>query len=77
MLSSSASSPAPDPAPEPDPAPAPVPVVPQPSRTAKPFGCGYPTLQPAYQNAAAPLNPGGQPSGPLYSGFPPYAQVCI
>ncbi|XP_015996329.1 protein transport protein Sec24B isoform X4 [Rousettus aegyptiacus] len=74
VLSSSASSPAPDPAPEPDPAPAPAPAVPQPSKMAKPFGYGYPTLQPGYQNAAAPLNPGVQPSSPVYSGFQPYTQ---
>ncbi|XP_036265118.1 protein transport protein Sec24B isoform X5 [Pipistrellus kuhlii] len=73
MLSSSASSPAPDPAPEPDPSPAPVPTAPQPSKVAKPFGYGYPTLQPGYQNAAAPLHSGGQPS-PGYSGFQQYAQ---
>lgn len=75
MLSSSTSSPAPDPAPEPDPAP--LPAVPQPSKMAKPFGYGYPTLQPGYQNAAAPLNPGVQTSSPAYSGFQPYTQVCI
>ncbi|XP_026354956.2 protein transport protein Sec24B isoform X3 [Ursus maritimus] len=72
MLSSSASSPAPDPAPEPDPAPAPS--APQPSKMAKPFGYGYPTLQPGYQNATAPLNSGVPPSSPGYSGFQPYAQ---
>lgn len=77
MLSSSASSPAPDPAPETDHTPAPVPTAPQPSKVAKPFGYGYPTLQPGYQNAAAPLNPGGQPGNPAYSGFQQYAQVCI
>ncbi|XP_041614803.1 protein transport protein Sec24B isoform X2 [Vulpes lagopus] len=74
MLSSSASSPAPDPAPEPDPAPAPAPSAPQPSKMAKPFGYGYPTLQPGYQNATAPLNSGVPPSSPVYSGFQPYAQ---
>uniref|UniRef100_A0A452SYU4 SEC24 homolog B, COPII coat complex component n=1 Tax=Ursus maritimus TaxID=29073 RepID=A0A452SYU4_URSMA len=72
MLSSSASSPAPDPAPEPDPAPAPS--APQPSKMAKPFGYGYPTLQPGYQNATAPLNSGVPPSSPGYSGFQQYAQ---
>lgn len=77
MLSSSASSPALDPPPEPDPAPAPAPAVPQPSKMTKPFRYGYPTLQPGYQNAAAPLNPGVQPSSPAYSGFQPYTQVCI
>ncbi|XP_059779396.1 protein transport protein Sec24B isoform X5 [Balaenoptera ricei] len=74
MLSSSASSPAPDPAPEPDPAPAPAPAAPQPSKMAKPFGYGYPTLQPGYQNATAPLNSGVPPSSPMYSGFQQYAQ---
>nr|KAF6502491.1 SEC24-like protein B, COPII coat complex component [Molossus molossus] len=74
MLSSSASSPAPDPAPEPDHAPAPVPTAPQPSKVAKPFGYGYPTLQPGYQNAAAPPISGGQPSNPVYSGFQQYGQ---
>lgn len=73
MLSSSASSPAPDPAP----APAPAPAAPQPSKMAKPFGYGYPALQPGYQNAAAPLNSGVPPGSPAYSGFQQYAQVCI
>uniref|UniRef100_A0A8B9WC27 SEC24 homolog B, COPII coat complex component n=1 Tax=Bos mutus grunniens TaxID=30521 RepID=A0A8B9WC27_BOSMU len=72
VLSSSASSPAPDPAP--DPAPAPAPAAPQPSKMPKPFGYGYPTLQPGYQNATAPLNSGGPPSSPVYSGFQQYAQ---
>ncbi|XP_036887732.1 protein transport protein Sec24B isoform X3 [Sturnira hondurensis] len=74
MLSSSASSPAPDPAPEPDPIPAQVPAASQPSQVAKPFGYGYPILQPGYQNAAAPLSSGGQPGSPAYSGFQQYAQ---
>ncbi|XP_047574149.1 protein transport protein Sec24B isoform X5 [Lutra lutra] len=74
MLSSSASSPAPDPAPEPDAAPAPASSAPQPSKMAKPFGYGYPTLQPGYQNATAPPNSGVAPSSPGYSGFQPYAQ---
>ncbi|XP_053512999.1 protein transport protein Sec24B isoform X2 [Artibeus jamaicensis] len=74
MLSSSASSPAPDPAPEPDPIPAQVPSASQPSKMSKPFGYGYPILQPGYQNAAAPLSSGGQPSSPAYSGFQQYAQ---
>ncbi|XP_058150253.1 protein transport protein Sec24B isoform X2 [Dasypus novemcinctus] len=69
-----ASSPAPDPAPEPDPAPAPAPAAPQPAKVAKPFGYGYPTLQPAYQNTTAPLNSGVQPNNPVYSGFQQYAQ---
>ncbi|XP_075854322.1 protein transport protein Sec24B isoform X2 [Microcebus murinus] len=76
MLSSAASSPAPDPTPESDPAPAPAPApaAPQPSKLAKPFGYGYPTLQPGYQNAAAPLNAGLQPGNPVYSGFQQYPQ---
>ncbi|XP_045676231.1 protein transport protein Sec24B isoform X1 [Phyllostomus hastatus] len=74
MLSSSASSPAPDPAPEPDPIPAQVPAASQPSKMAKPFGYGYPILQPGYQNAATPLSSGGQPNSPAYSGFQQYAQ---
>ncbi|KAK2507213.1 hypothetical protein MC885_003804 [Smutsia gigantea] len=74
MLSSSASSPAPDPTPEPDPALAPVPTAPQPTKMAKPFGYGYPVLQPGYQNAAAPLNSGVPSSSPAYSGFQQYAQ---
>uniref|UniRef100_A0A2K5PBA3 SEC24 homolog B, COPII coat complex component n=1 Tax=Cebus imitator TaxID=2715852 RepID=A0A2K5PBA3_CEBIM len=80
MLSSSASSPAPDPAHEPDPAPAPAPAsapapaLPQPSKMAKPFGYGYPALQPGYQNATAPLTSGVQPSNPVYSGFQQYPQ---
>ncbi|XP_054109040.1 protein transport protein Sec24B isoform X9 [Callithrix jacchus] len=80
MLSSSASSPAPDPTHEPDPAPAPAPAsapapaVPQPSKMAKPFGYGYPALQPGYQNATAPLASVVQPSNPVYSGFQQYPQ---
>ncbi|KAI5226025.1 Protein Transport Protein Sec24B [Manis pentadactyla] len=74
MLSSSASSPAPDPTPEPDSAPAPVPTAPQPSKMAKPFGYGYPILQPGYQNATGPLNSGVPSSSPAYSGFQQYAQ---
>ncbi|XP_023590566.1 protein transport protein Sec24B isoform X5 [Trichechus manatus latirostris] len=74
MLSSSASSPAPDPAPEPDPVPTLASAVPQPTKMAKPFGYGYPTLQPGYQNATAPLNSGVQSSSPVYSGFQHYAQ---
>ncbi|XP_042636862.1 protein transport protein Sec24B [Orycteropus afer afer] len=74
MLSSSASSPAPDPTPETDPAPTLAPAAPHPTKMAKPFGYGYPTLQPGYQNAAAPLASGGQSSSPVYSGFQQYAQ---
>ncbi|XP_037365460.1 protein transport protein Sec24B isoform X2 [Talpa occidentalis] len=74
MLSSSASSPAPDHAPEPDPVPAAAATTSQPSKMVKPFGYGYPTLQPGYQNAAGPLTSGPQPSNPVYSGFQQYAQ---
>ncbi|KAM6148116.1 protein transport protein Sec24B isoform 1-T1 [Erethizon dorsatum] len=70
--SSSASSPAPDPAPEPDPVPAPT--APQPAKLAKPFGHGYPALQPGYQNTAAPLASGVHPGGPAYAAFQPYPQ---
>ncbi|XP_054996970.1 protein transport protein Sec24B isoform X2 [Sorex araneus] len=73
MLSSSASSPAPDPAPDPDPVPDTAPLTAQPSKAAKPFGYVYPTLQPGYQNAAAPVHPGTRPSSPAYPGFQ-YAQ---
>ncbi|KAM5255379.1 protein transport protein Sec24B isoform 2-T2 [Ctenodactylus gundi] len=74
--SSSTSSPAPDPAPEPDPAqvPTPAPAAPPPSKMAKPFGYGYPALQPGYQNATAPLNSGGHPANPGYTGFQQYPQ---
>ncbi|XP_075400054.1 protein transport protein Sec24B isoform X2 [Tenrec ecaudatus] len=74
MLSSAASSPAPDPAPEPDPAPTLAPAAPPPTKMSKPFGYGYPTLQPGYQNAAAPLNSGVQSSSTMYSGFQQYTQ---
>ncbi|XP_059122211.1 protein transport protein Sec24B [Peromyscus eremicus] len=76
MHSSSASSPVPDRAPEPNPtlaqalSAAPAPTTPHPTKVAKPFGYGYPTLQPAYQNAAAPPSSGVHPSGPAYSGYP-------
>lgn len=80
MHSSSASSPVPDRGPEPNPtlaqalSAAPTPSAPHPTKVAKPFGYGYPTLQPAYQNAAPPPAAGGHPSGPAYSGYP---QVCF
>ncbi|KAM6221820.1 protein transport protein Sec24B [Rhynchocyon petersi] len=74
MLSSSPSTPAPDPVPEANSAPTLAPAAPQPTRMAKPFGYGYPALQPGYQNAAAPLNPGMQSSNPAYSGFQQYTQ---
>ncbi|KAH0500773.1 Protein transport protein Sec24B [Microtus ochrogaster] len=76
MHSSSASSPVPDRGPEPNPtlaqalSAAPTPSAPHPTKVAKPFGYGYPTLQPAYQNAAPPSAAGGHPSGPAYSGYP-------
>ncbi|XP_051041467.1 protein transport protein Sec24B isoform X4 [Phodopus roborovskii] len=76
MHSSSASSPAPDRALEPNPtvaqarSAAPTPTAPHPTKVAKPFGYGYPTLQPAYQNAAPPPSSGGHPSGPGYPGYP-------
>ncbi|XP_031231352.1 protein transport protein Sec24B isoform X5 [Mastomys coucha] len=75
MHSSSASSPVPDRAPEPNStlaqalSAAPTPPAAQPAKVAKPFGYGYPTLQPAYQNAAPAPTPTAQPS-PVYSGYP-------
>ncbi|XP_029868745.1 protein transport protein Sec24B isoform X10 [Aquila chrysaetos chrysaetos] len=53
--------------------PVPAPSVPQTSKASKPFGYGYPTLQPGYQNAAPPApvqpnNPGHHP------GFQHYPQ---
>ncbi|XP_074946776.1 protein transport protein Sec24B isoform X1 [Phalacrocorax aristotelis] len=53
--------------------PVPAPSVPQTSKASKPFGYGYPTLQPGYQNAAPPTpvqhsNPGHHP------GFQQYQQ---
>ncbi|EMP40793.1 Protein transport protein Sec24B [Chelonia mydas] len=48
--------------------------TPQTSRTPKPFGYGYPTLQPGYQNAA-PSTSAMQPSNPgHHSGFQQYPQ---
>ncbi|XP_043826262.1 protein transport protein Sec24B isoform X2 [Dromiciops gliroides] len=52
--------------------PAPALSVPQATKPAKPFGYGYPTLQPGYQNVG--LSSGTQPSNPTYSGFQQYAQ---
>ncbi|XP_056659073.1 protein transport protein Sec24B isoform X6 [Monodelphis domestica] len=52
--------------------PAPAPSIPQATKPTKPFGYGYPTLQPGYQNVA--LSSGAQPSNPTYSGFQQYAQ---
>ncbi|XP_062992345.1 protein transport protein Sec24B isoform X2 [Elgaria multicarinata webbii] len=56
--------------------PAPVPSVPQTSKSSKPFGYGYPTLQPGYQNVTPSLpSPAIQPSNSGYnSGFPQYPQ---
>ncbi|XP_052035213.1 protein transport protein Sec24B isoform X4 [Apodemus sylvaticus] len=76
MHSSSASSPIPDRALEPNStlaqalSAAPTPPAAQPAKVAKPFGYGYPTLQPAYQNAAPPPTPAAHPGGPAYSGYP-------
>ncbi|XP_038647984.1 protein transport protein Sec24B-like isoform X2 [Scyliorhinus canicula] len=39
-------------------------------KSTKPFGYAYPTLQPAYQNVASPLQSVGQPTGPGYSPGP-------
>ncbi|XP_061441405.1 protein transport protein Sec24B isoform X2 [Rhineura floridana] len=56
--------------------PAPVSSVPQTSKTSKPFGYGYPALQPGYQNVASPLPSSTiHPSNSGYnSGFPQYPQ---
>ncbi|NWR72549.1 SC24B protein, partial [Centropus unirufus] len=53
--------------------PVPAPSAPQTSKAAKPFGYGYPTLQPGYQNAA-PSTP-VQPNSPgQHPGFQHYPQ---
>ncbi|XP_072719170.1 protein transport protein Sec24B isoform X3 [Ciconia boyciana] len=53
--------------------PVPAPSVPQASKASKPFGYGYPTLQPGYQNAAPPTPV--QPSNPgHHPGFQHYPQ---
>ncbi|XP_041335818.1 protein transport protein Sec24B isoform X4 [Pyrgilauda ruficollis] len=53
--------------------PVPSPSVLQTSKASKPFGYGYPALQPGYQNAAPPTPV--QPSNPgHHSGFQHYAQ---
>ncbi|XP_054680538.1 protein transport protein Sec24B isoform X3 [Grus americana] len=53
--------------------PVPSPSVPQTSKASKPFGYGYPTLQPGYQNAAPPTPV--QPSNPgHHPGFQHYPQ---
>ncbi|XP_044284520.1 protein transport protein Sec24B isoform X2 [Varanus komodoensis] len=56
--------------------PAPAPSVPQTSKMSKPFGYGYPTLQPGYQNVTPSLPPPAtEPSNSAYnSGFPQYPQ---
>ncbi|XP_020664499.2 protein transport protein Sec24B isoform X5 [Pogona vitticeps] len=56
--------------------PVPVPSVSQTSRTSKPFGYGYPTLQPGYQNVTPPLPPSATQTGSssYNSGFPQYPQ---
>lgn len=56
--------------------PVPAPSVPQTSKASKPFGYGYPTLQPGYQNATPPAPV--QPSNPgHHPGFQHYPQVWI
>ncbi|XP_074445483.1 protein transport protein Sec24B isoform X2 [Larus michahellis] len=53
--------------------PVPAPSVPQTSKASKPFGYGYPALQPGYQNAAPPTPV--QPSNPgHHPGFQHYPQ---
>ncbi|XP_062430110.1 protein transport protein Sec24B isoform X3 [Rhea pennata] len=49
--------------------PVPAPSVPQTSKTSKPFGYGYPALQPGYQNATSP-----DPVQPSNSGHHPGLQ---
>lgn len=57
--------------------PVPAPPTPQTSKTSKPFGYGYPALQPGYQNTASPT-PVQQPSNPgHHPGFQHYPQVHI
>ncbi|XP_026524465.1 protein transport protein Sec24B isoform X2 [Notechis scutatus] len=55
----------------------PISPVPQMSKVSKSFGCGYPPLQPGYQNMTPPLpSPAMQPSNSGYnSGFSQYPQV--
>ncbi|NXL95450.1 SC24B protein, partial [Alectura lathami] len=53
--------------------PVPAPSVPQTSKSSKPFGYGYPALQPGYQNTAPPT--ALQPSNPgHHPGFQHYPQ---
>ncbi|XP_060635094.2 protein transport protein Sec24B isoform X2 [Anolis sagrei] len=56
--------------------PAPIPSSSQISKTSKPFGSGYPTLQPGYQNVTPAIPPPAvQTGGSGYnSGFPQYPQ---
>ncbi|XP_040412189.1 protein transport protein Sec24B isoform X3 [Cygnus olor] len=54
--------------------PVPAPSAPQTSKTSKPFGYGYPALQPGYQNTVPP-NPVQQPTNPgHHPGFQHYPQ---
>ncbi|KAH0615914.1 hypothetical protein JD844_026553, partial [Phrynosoma platyrhinos] len=55
---------------------APVLSASQTSKTSKPFGYGYPTLQPGYQNVTPPLPPPAVQTGDsgYNSGFPQHAQ---
>lgn len=57
--------------------PPPISSVPQMSKVSKSFGCGYPPLQPGYQNVTPSLpSPAMQPSNSGYnSGFSQYPQV--
>ncbi|NXA58437.1 SC24B protein, partial [Mohoua ochrocephala] len=56
--------------------PVPAPSVLQTSKASKPFGYGYPALQPGYQNATPPTPV--QPSNPgHHPGFQHYPQACI
>ncbi|XP_068259496.1 protein transport protein Sec24B isoform X2 [Nyctibius grandis] len=52
--------------------PVPAPSGPQTSKASKPFGHGYPTLQPGYQNAAppTPVQPGNPGRHPGFQHYP-------
>ncbi|KAM6346292.1 protein transport protein Sec24B isoform 3-T3 [Podargus strigoides] len=52
--------------------PVPAPSVPQTSKASKPFGYGYPTLQPGYQNATppAPVQPSNAGHHPGFQHYP-------
>uniref|UniRef100_A0A663MUR8 SEC24 homolog B, COPII coat complex component n=2 Tax=Athene cunicularia TaxID=194338 RepID=A0A663MUR8_ATHCN len=52
--------------------PVPAPSVPQTSKASKPFGYGYPTLQPGYQNAAppTPVQPSNSGHHPGFQHYP-------